>query len=317
MRVALLPLLLLPLLACGAGNPTPPPLTSGELARTSAWSVDREALPGGTLRVLHVADTAGREHQIIDGGGRDLLEMPVYAYLFEHPTEGPILIDAGFGRRTARDPLDYPGRAATDLLHLRMAEGAAVVDRLPEVGWTADDVQHVVLTHMHSDHVGGLEDLPRAALWVSRAEWEAAVDPGFLGKPDTRPFADHTRVHTVDFITTPPYGPFEGHVDMFGDGSIILLPTPGHSVGHLSVLLNLAGGSFLFVGDSAWIDRHWQEVRPKGRLVRALLEVDWKANQEALLRIQTWAEAFPELTIVSGHEVGNLERLKPWPEAYE
>jgi glyoxylase-like metal-dependent hydrolase (beta-lactamase superfamily II) len=314
---SLFPLLLLPLLACGAGNPTPPPMTSGELARTAEWSVDREALPGGSLRVLHVADSAGREAQIIDGGGRDLVQMPIYAYLFEHPTEGPVLIDTGYGRRTARDPFDYPGRTATNLLHMRMATGSAVADQLPDVGWTTDDVKHVVLTHMHSDHVGGLEDVPRSTLWVARAEWEAAAEPGFLGKPDTRPFEDHARVRTIDFIATSPYGPFSGHVDVFGDGSLILLPTPGHTVGHLSVLLNLKGRSFLFVGDSAWIDRHWQEVAPKGRLVRGLLEVDWQANQGALLRIRAWAQAFPDLTIVSGHEAGNLQRLKTWPEAYE
>lgn len=313
-----LPLLLLPLLvACGAGNPIPPPMSSGELARTAAWTVDREALPGGTLRVLHVADTSGTERQIIDGGGSERLDMPVYAYLFEHPTEGAVLIDVGFGQRTAADPFDYPGRTATNLLHVRMQPGAAVVDRLADVGLTADDIGHVVLTHMHSDHVGGLEDLPRALLWVARAEWEGSTEPTLLGKPDTRPFENHARVHTVDFVTAVPYGPFAGHVDVFGDGSLLLVPSPGHTVGHLAVLLNLRGGSFLFTGDSAWIDRHWQEVAPKGRLVRGLLEYDWELNQEALLRIRTWAEAFPDLTVISGHEAANLERLKAWPEAYE
>jgi len=311
-------LLLLPLLlACGAGNPTPPPLSSGELARAAAWSIDREALPGGTLRALHVADTEGVERQIVDGGGSQRLRMPVFAYLFEHPTRGPVLIDVGFGRRTAADPLDYPGRTATNLLHLRMQPGAAVVDRLVDVGLDADDVGNVVLTHMHSDHVGGLEDFPRALLWVARAEWEASSQPTLLGKPDVRPYADHARVHTVDWIGTAPYGPFDGHIDVFGDGSLVLVPTPGHTPGHMAVLLNLVGGSFLFTGDSAWIDRHWQEVAPKGRLVRGLLEYDWELNQQALLRIRTWAEAIEDLVVISGHEADNLERLKPWPEAYE
>ena len=51
--------------------------------------------------------------------------------------------------------------------------------------------------------------------------------------------------------------------------------------------------------------------------MQGLLEYDWELNQEALLRIRTWAEAFDTLTIIAGHEAGNLRRLKTWPEAYE
>jgi glyoxylase-like metal-dependent hydrolase (beta-lactamase superfamily II) len=301
-----------------AGCPRPVAWNPSAPVDVSGWSVDREALPGGTLRALHVASTGSRERMIIEGGGSSFLVMPVHAYLFEHPTEGPVMIDTGFGRRTAADPYDYPGRMSAQLLHLRMGPDGPVADRLPEVGIAPDDVKHVVVTHMHSDHIGGLEDLPRAVLWVSRAEWEAAGERGPFGKPDTRPFSDHEHVRTVDYTATGPYGPFEGHVDVFGDGTVIMLPSPGHTVGHTSVLVNLKGGSILFTGDCAWIDRHWQEELPKGALVRSLLEPDPQLNQEALGRVRRWAAAFPdEILVVAGHEPANVERLKPWPLAYE
>ena len=312
MKTPLLLLSLLPLLACAPKTVPPTPDIP-----TFSWSVDRDALPGGSLRVLHVATTRAREKIVVQGGGRDFMELPVFVYVFEHPTEGVVLIDAGFPRRTAVDPHDYPGRTASNLLGLTMEPGAAAADRLPEIGVQPDDVRHVVMTHMHADHIGGIEDFPRSALWVARPEWEAADERGPLGKPDTSPFAGHTAVKLVEFQTTAAYGPFVGPVDLFGDGSVVLLPAPGHTAGHTAVLVNLKGGSFLFTGDCAWIDRHYTGPELKSPLVRGLLEFDWEVNYESQWRVRAFADAHPEVTVVSGHEPANLERLKSWPEAYE
>ncbi len=311
MRSPLL-LLLLPLIACLPKTVPPTP----DLP-TFSWSVDRDALPGGTLRVLHVATTRAREKLVVQGGGDEFLDLPVYVYVFEHPTEGVVLIDAGFPRRTAVDPHDYPGRTSTQALRLTMEPGGAAADRLPEIGVSADEVRHVVMTHMHSDHIGGIEDFPRAALWVSRPEWEAADEAGPLGKPDTSPFEKHDVVKLVEFPTSDLYGPFAGHLDLFGDGSMILLPTPGHTAGHLSVLVNLPSGSFLFTGDCAWTDVHWTGPAVKSGLVRKLIEHDWERNWESQWRVKAFAEAYPEVMVVAGHEVANLTRLKSWPDPYE
>ncbi len=274
-----------------------------------SWSVDREALPQVTLRALPVARTGGTESRCVEGGGDEILDLPIFVYVLEHPTEGLILIDAGYGRRTAADPNDYPGFLASKLLRIRMEPTAAAADRLPELGYGAEDVQHVIVTHLHSDHVGGLADFPQSTLWVDRAEWEATGENG--------DFAEHGVVRSIDFGATKPYGAFPGHIDLFSDGSIILLPTPGHTIGHISVLVNLRSTSLLFVGDAAWIDRNWQEPAPKGTLVRNVLEHDWEQNMDALWRIRDWAHANPDLVIVAGHEPANLERLKAWPEPYE
>ncbi len=303
-------LLMLLLVGCGPTVPPPAPVVGPIL-----WEVDREALPGGTLRVMHVATTRAKERLVVDGGGGDELVLPVYVYVFEHPSEGVVLIDAGFPRRSAADPRDYPGATAARLLKLTVEAPAA--DLLKDIGRAEADVLNVVVTHMHSDHIGGIEDFPNAALWVHRAEWESADERGPLGKPDTSPFADHAVVKTVEFTATKPYGPFGGHVDLFGDGSVVLLPAPGHTPGHMAVMLNLPSGSFLFTGDCAWVDRHWTEPSLKSRLVRNLIEDDWERNWANQWRIHEWAEAHPELTVVAGHEPANLERLKRWPDAYE
>ena len=311
MKRLVLPVLLTLLSACATTRPPPPPeVTAPELA------IDRATLPGGTLRVLPVATTEAPGHLVVQGGDRGLARLPVFVYVFEHPTRGTVLIDAGFPRRTAVRAADYPGKQMSNTLGLSMEPGSAAADRLSEAGIAVESVTHVVLTHMHPDHVGGVEDFPGATIVVTPAEWAGRFTSGALGKPDTSPF-DASIVQETP-LDAGPFGPFAAHADLFGDGALLLIDTPGHTPGHVSVLLNLPGGSFLFTGDAAWTDAHWTpEPRMKSALVRGLLEHDWRANWDTQWRIRAFADANPDVTIVAGHEAANLERLKAWPEAYE
>lgn len=305
-------LLLLALLVGCAPRALPP----SSIPIAASWQVDHEAMPALTLRALLVAETGATEAQVLQGGGSAKWVLPVFSYVIEHPTEGLVLLDAGFPRRTAEDVGSYPGRQIANLLGLRMEPGHAVADRLPEIGHDAAAVSHVVVTHMHPDHVGGLEDFPQARLWVGAGEWKSAFGTGGLGRIDSSPYADHADVQHVDFAGTPLLGPFDGSVDLFGDGTIVLVPLPGHTPGHLGAFVNLAGGSFLFTGDCAWVERHWSGPEPKSSLVRGLLEHDWRANWTSQWRIHAFAKDHPELMVVAGHEPSMVERLKPWPEPY-
>jgi len=292
---------------CASRKPPPGP----ELSPT-AWSVDRDALPGGSLRMLHVADTGAPGNLVVQGAPSRHQTLPVYVYVFEHPTQGVVLIDLGFGKRTATDPADYPGKRMTNLLGLEMEEGKAAVDRLPEAGIAPEDVAHVLVTHMHPDHVGGLEDFPGATLHIAADEWGSRLDKSALGTPDPTPFEGHTNVTEFTW-TEAPLGPFARHVDLFGDGSLIALSTPGHTAGHTSYLVNLVGASYLIVGDTAWTDPHWQAPAMKSPLVRGLLEHDWEANWDSQWRVHRFAWDNIGLVVLSGHDAKNLERMPDWP----
>lgn len=272
------------------------------------WEVDRGELPDGTVRVLTVGTVEMRDRQVVAGGTKEELQGPISVLLLEHPVQGLVLIDTGYGRRTLADENDYPGRLPSQLLGLEMGRPAA--DAIADLGYVPDDVWHVVLTHGHMDHVGGIEDFPGADIHADEQEWAACMHPhrthGYI--PDPYLGRDAIPVLWED----APYGPFPRHADLFGDGSVVLLPTPGHTVGSMMVLVNLAGGSVLYTGDVAWVDRNWQEPVPKGWLARALIEDDWRAGMDALWRVRAWSERHPELIVIAGHEPANL-RLPKWP----
>ena len=291
---------------CATRIPPAPPIAD------YTWTVERQTLPDATLRVLHVATMTGLEKRQIDGGAKVQRTIPCSVLVLEHPTEGLILIDSGYGRRTAADPKDYPGAISVRMTNIKMDAHGAVADRLADIELEPSDVKHIVITHLHHDHAGGIEDFPDATLWMDEREWVAGTRTSLFHGYDPRPYITR-QPSFVRFWGTEPYGPFPAHVDLFDDESIILLPSSGHTPGSIAVLINLPRGSFLYTGDTAWNDANWQIPAPKGRLARTVVEANWRENMNALWRIRDWHQKYPDLTIIAGHEPQSMTRFH-WPE---
>ena len=300
----LVALTLLGVAGCATRIPPAPPIAS------YTWTVDRTTLPEVTLRVLHVATMAGLEKRQLLGGAKVETAIPCSVLVLQHPTEGLVLIDTGYGRRTAADPKDYPGGMSVRLTQIEMRSPAA--DRLDDIDLQPSDVKHIVITHLHHDHAGGIEDFPDATLWMDEREWVAGTHPSVFHGYDPRPYLTR-QPKFVRFYGTEPYGPFPAHVDLFDDQSIILLPASGHTPGSIAVLVNLPHGSYLYTGDAAWLDANWEAPAPKGRLARTVIETDWRENMNVLWRIHDWHQQYPDLTVISGHEPLSLTRFQ-WPE---
>ena len=292
------------LLACFT-LPDPPPEANVQVPK-------KTVLPGGTLRAMHVATMSMNERDALAEGFDGTRQAVISAYLFEHPTQGLVLIDTAFGRRTFEDPTDYPGPILSSLLTDLTLE-RPVVEYLGDLGYTADDVEHVVVTHLHYDHAGGLEDFPDATLHIAATEWEAGTKNEVWRGYNPSPYKKRENVELIGF-DEDAVGGFPLTHDLFDDGSVILLSAPGHTPGHTLVLVSLPTGRFLFLGDTAWVDENWELPMPKGGAMRNMAETDWRAAHDVCWTVKRWAEADPSLTVVAGHEIENVERLKTWPD---
>jgi glyoxylase-like metal-dependent hydrolase (beta-lactamase superfamily II) len=177
----------------------------------------------------------------------------VCAYAIEHPA-GICLFDTGQSARAARHGYHQWWHPYLRLARFELSatgEAGAQLD--------ATSVRWVVLSHLHTDHVGGLAAFASADVLVSRTEWERAS--GFTGK--LRGYVPQHWPHSlqpclVDF-TGPPVGPFPASHDVAGDGTLVLVPTPGHTPGHLSMIV--AGECFLG-GDIAHTQAELARVAP-------------------------------------------------------
>jgi N-acyl homoserine lactone hydrolase len=160
-------------------------------------------------------------------------EAPYFFYVVEH-SEGTVLFDSGGHPDLVDQPVRRLGVEAGEAFTITMVAGDDVVSQLARAGIAPADVGHVVQSHLHYDHAGGLELFPHAQAYVQRAELAAVVDH----PADQRLFycaADYA--HRTDWTT------LDGEYDLFGDGRVLIVPTPGHTAGHQSLIVHLDSGT--------------------------------------------------------------------------
>lgn len=182
--------------------------------------------------------------------------LPIHVWVIEHP-EGLIVVDTG-AHSDANRPRYFPP-------FMPLVQRAAVFDISPEeeigckmraLGLEPKDVRWVVLTHLHQDHDGGLHHFPNSEILVSRDEWSFAS--GFMGRLNgylNQRWPRSLAPTLVDY-EDGSYGPFPSHTKLTSTGDVRLVPTPGHSPGHLSVLVQEGDTTIMFAGDTSYTESH-------------------------------------------------------------
>jgi N-acyl homoserine lactone hydrolase len=271
------------------------PITTG----TMMYPVDALFTTGGKLAFLHFL-----------GFRSERVEIPIPCYLVEHPTAGPFLIDTGHHASMAVDPKGsygpLLGRAVAS--HIRMGEGEAMPDQIRARGVNPADIKLVVMTHLHLDHASGVAQFPNATFVVTQREWDAATDgPGLKGGYVSRQFDHAFDWRTIDFDgeEVSSYKGFGRTLDLFGDGSVRMAYTPGHTLGHMSLVLRITGSEFLVVGDAAYTMRTIQDsAMPYG-------PADEHEFKRSLREVQRYLEQTPDAAVCPGHDLEAFRALKP------
>jgi len=153
--------------------------------------------------------------------------VPVLSFLVDHP-RGRLLFDTGVHGQARLDPVGRLGPERVKRLSVKSEAGDDVIPQLARLGLGPGDVRYVANSHLHFDHCGGNEFFPRATFLVQRPELEAARRPGFVPGYNPSP---------IDFDHPLDYQLVDGDHDVFGDGTVVLLPTYGHTPGHQSLLV--------------------------------------------------------------------------------
>lgn len=205
--------------------------------------------------------------RVLEAGGKGQVAVPVRYGLVEHPRHGPILIDTGY----TRELWSAKGWAIglyRRLMAPSLNDDLTPIAALARLGYAPADVKHVVVTHLHADHVCGLNDFAHATFhvsapvtqaWKTPNRWAELFEAVFRGllplNPRLSPMESKPRVR-VPFLAEGQAG-----YDVLEDGSLILVPLDGHQGGHVGVLVDLSPAAVFYAVDAAWTVSGYRQGR--------------------------------------------------------
>ena len=228
--------------------------------------------------------------------------LPILAWLIEHP-EGLIVVDTGETARVA-EPGYFTRWHPYFRLGLRewVAPGEEIGPQLKARGFSPSDVRWVVLSHFHTDHAGGIAHFPDSEILTSRADFEfsrgfTGTARGFLPRHWPQWFAP-TLVDDGD----TPFGPFPATKTLTAAGDVHLVPTPGHTPGHMSVAIEDGDTVFFLAADASYTQQLMLDGTPDG------VSPDPKQARETLRRIRLLTEQRPTVYLPT-HDPESEARL--------
>lgn len=236
--------------------------------------------------------------------------LPVNVVVVHHPA-GVVLFDTGQHPASLTDPGYYPrgflGWVYRRQAQFQVAGARPLAEALARHGVDLDHVETVALSHLHQDHAGNLGEVASRRVLVDAVELELlhAKTPemhGVLRDQIVKPHAGFTAV-SYEPLTGTELTPFTQAHDVYGDESLLLLPTPGHSAGSMSILIRRSGSApVLLVGDATYdVDALRRGVVPGTGAT--------SEQRETTKRINELSERLPDLIIVPAHDPRAAERL--------
>ena len=231
-------------------------------------------------------------------------EIPVPWYLIKHP-KGDVVIDGGNAIEVAINKHEHWG-SVIDAYDPTMNKSENCVDQAKSVGTNILDVKYLIQTHLHLDHSGGIGRFPNAIHIVQRLEYDYAFNPDWFASPAyIRKDFDKPNINwkylndkKTDFF------------DLYGDGSIKIILTPGHSPGHQSILVKLSkSGNILLTIDAAYTLDHWENKCLPGLVTSS------SQAAESVKKLRKIARENNAL-VVTGHDPDAWKTFKKAPMFY-
>jgi len=239
------------------------------------------------------------------GVGSPNVTIPIPAFVIHHPAAGPFLVDTGLHASVASKPVENLGRVFGGRGGAAIAPGRDLPAQLRDRGIDTKGVRLVVMTHMHFDHTSGMSQFPGAMFVISEKEWEAASTdsrPLLRGyRPAHFDYAFDYRTISYDTDGISSYATFGRTFDLFGDGSVRLASTPGHSAGHQSVICRLRDRDLVIAGDAIYTLGQLADAPEPPR------PVDRHNWRRSMRELRQFATTYPDAVVIPGHDPEHLE----------
>lgn len=275
------------------------------------------------IKSVHVISTgSGEQHKEHRYGSRmpslwwvltsrSWIKIPINVFLLEH-RDGLVLFDAGMDPAIGTDPNYFSspvGRFfSRKLFRFHIGPNDTLAKKLKGLGYAVTDIRKVIISHLHFDHIGGIKEVPQAELLVSSDEWRQLSGPHperdfILREHIALPSANWCQIDLTP-SDDPLFAPFGGCHDVMGDGSMMLLSTPGHTPGSMSMLVRTGGLlPLLLVGDLTYeVDLLMKDQVP-GTGDKAQL-------RSSFAKVRALKKQLPGLVVLPSHDPAAREALR-------
>jgi N-acyl homoserine lactone hydrolase len=223
--------------------------------------------------------------------------IKIYMHIIRHPEKGFFLVDTGVSKRLVEDPSGvgvgwvlrkYGG--INDMNAQPSTEDVIAAEGAPLAG--------VFLTHIHLDHVTGLPAVPQETpIYIGKKEANARLFLNMMAQgTNNRMLAGRPPLEELPFCKNPD-GSLSGVVDVFGDGSFFAIPTPGHTIGHVSFLARTKTGAVLFAADVTHTRWGWDNGVEPGTYL-----ADRETSRQSLKTLKALSERHPNMIVKLGHQ---------------
>lgn len=255
---------------------------------------------------------------LFDGRSSGLRGKLVCHCLVIETNDGLVLIDTGYGLKDVRGPGPRITAPMMAMLNVQLREEETAIRQIEAMGHKASDVRHILLTHLDFDHAGGLEDFPNAAVHVMDAEFAAAAGPraGFVPRNRYRPmqFDEVRDWRRYKGSRGERWFGFDAVRQLEGlPPEILMIPLPGHTLGHAGIAVDTPNGWVLHAGDAYFyrgeVRQRARECTPGLRAYQTMMEADRTmrmANQERVRELSV--DHADEVRVLCAHDVVEFER---------
>ena len=298
MKIVFLPL---PLLVFGCGS-----INETRYADATPFVKDArlhtpQSLPDVSLAIVKTAESHSLEALFYRGGSWFTPRVGAHSAVWVKHPRGNLLFDTGLGANINRQFSEGMPFWQKPFMAYKNHHAART---LLADEFKNNPLSKIILSHLHWDHASGIKDFPDVEVWTTQQEYKSATDqnaPAGVYIPSQYSGAA-TNWRFIQFNPVA-YENFEQSLDVYRDGSVVLVPLPGHAAGAIGMFVNLQSGKrFFFSGDTTWALEGFQIPAHKFWASSWLVDQDPDETGRAILKVRRLMHEYPQMRVVPTHD---------------
>ena len=256
-----------------------------------------------------------KANHVVKGDPNENIKFHALFALIYHENIGWLLFDTAYSKRFFQATRFYPNKIYANLTKVVIGDLEDIQSQIGSIGLKTSDIKHIIISHFHADHIGGLKDFNSSQIYCTKKAYRQAKNinsffafsKGILH--DLIPQDIEDRLIFIEDIAIEKQDDIFGmKYDLFNDNSILIYNLPGHAAGQIGIVVKTKKDKYFLVADSCWDQRAYKSGALPSSIVRLFFD-SWKDYKESLSNVREFYNKFPEVIIVPTHCSKTTDKL--------